>query len=262
MRPLRACVLPLLAILTMAGTSCASAPPRSLRFGRLDDAFEGAHVIDLAKCKIPSIVALREVVRIPPPGQPVLVKTFRRDRLPEVLRPAFPKPEVSGVTIAGRYVAIIQTEFSKEYDDILAHELVHAYITLASPKPLPVWFQEGSAVHFSIDKGWRFYGKPSESQRGVTIGRKVELPEFYKNKLQNFHYLIERVGKPRFYKWYKEAVLSGTVDARPLLGLKPTAERTPSRRSIPVWAVALAGLVVAGISAAGYLVMRRERDIW
>jgi hypothetical protein len=228
----------------------------------LDDAFRGAQVIDLAKSRVPSVVALREVVKIPPPAEPVLVKTFRRDGLPPAIRPAFSKPETNGVTIGGRYIAIIHTEFSKEYDDVLSHELVHAYISLASPKPLPTWFHEGSAVHFSIDKNWKFYGKPSDSQAGVMVGQKVELPEFYKNKLQNFHYLIEKVGKPKFYKWYREAVMTGVVNARPLLGLTPVAKRTPFTKAIPVWAIVLAGMVVAGISVAGYYAMRRERDVW
>jgi hypothetical protein len=252
----------MLFVLAIGISAAASTPQRFARLSGLDEAFEGAQAMDLAKSKVPSVVALREVVKIPPPDVPVLVKTFRRDSLPPALRPAFPKPEVSGVTIAGRYVAIIETEFTKEYDDILAHELVHAYITLASPGPLPVWFQEGSAVHFSIDKGWKFYGKPSDNQTGVTIGRKVELPEFYKNKLQNFHFLMEKVGKAEFYKWYREAVMTGNVDARPLLGLKPDEKPKAFRRPVPIWAIALVAAAVVGISAVGYLAMRRERDIW
>jgi len=252
----------LLLVLILVGLCAGSAQGQQFPADELDLAFRGSKTIDLSRCRVPSVVTLREVVKIPAPKEPVLVKSFRRAQLPPVLRPAFSKPEISGVTIAGRYIAIIQTEFSKEYDDVLAHELVHAYITLASPRPLPLWFQEGSAVHFSIDRNWKFYGKPSDKQIGLMVGRKVELPEFYKNKLQNFHFLIEKVGKPRFYEWYKKSVVTGEVNARPLLGLKEVAEPKTVRRSFPVWAVVLAVVVIAGLSLAGYYIMQREQDIW
>lgn len=228
----------------------------------LDDAFRGAQVVDLTKSNVPSVVKLRSAVKIPPPPESVLVKAFSRDQIPPAIQPAFAEPNVKGVTINGRYVAILHTEFSKEYDDVLAHELVHAYISLASPRELPKWFQEGSAVHFSTDKDWSIYAKPAGETGRVLVGRRVDLPNYYTNKLHNFHYLIERVGKPKFYKWYKEAVVTGTVNARPLLGLTATKERTTFRKPVPIWAIALAVLVMAGISVAGYYAMRREKDIW
>ena len=110
-----------------------------------------------------------------PASEPVLVKVFARNHLPPVLQPAFSRPGVSGVTIDGRYIAILQTEFRKEYEDILGHELVHAYVSLVSPKPLPFWFQEGGAVHLSMGKGRKFYGQPSKTEAHVTVGRVVEL---------------------------------------------------------------------------------------
>lgn len=251
--------------LLLAGALCWAVPPalaQTMDTSSLDSAFAGARTVDLTTSSNHSVQTLRDIIGIPAPREPVLVKTFRRDRMPEALRPAFETPQVSGVTIHGRYIAIIHTEFSKEYDDILSHELVHAYITLASPKPLPLWFQEASAVHFSIDKGSKFYGKPAEDQVGVMVGRKIELPEYYKNKLQNFHFLIEKVGKPRFYEWYRQAVVSGVVDARPLLGLERGTSRPAPRSTIPVWAFAVGAGIVLAVSIAGYYAMKRERDIW
>lgn len=197
----------LIIVATLAHASCVSAQDTAyVDNSVLDAAFQGAQRIDLATSKAPSVVTLRDKVKIPPPKTLVLVKTFKKESLPDVLQPAFAKPGVMGVTIRGRYVAILQTEFPKEYQDVLSHELVHAYISQASPKPLPFWFQEGSAVHFSTDKGWRFYGKPSDTQTGVMEGRIVNLSDTYKQKLQSFHFLIEKAGDKRFNEWFRETV--------------------------------------------------------
>jgi len=225
----------------------------------LEAAFRGARVIDLRTSKVPSVVTLREAIKIPPPSEPVFVKVYRREALPPVLRPAFARQGVTGVTIGGRYVAILQTEFAKEQEDVLSHELVHAYVTLASPKPLPFWFQEASAVLFSTGKARKFYGRPSKNDAGVTEGKIVYLDPTYKQKLQSFNYLISRVGKRRFYEWYRRAVLTGVVDASTLLR-EEVSGRASSKpgRPVPPWlwvAGAFAVLVVAGI---GFYAARRE----
>ncbi len=93
-------------------------------------------------------MTLRDVIKIPPPITPVLVKTFKRENLPEALKPAFPNPGVMGVTIFGRFVAILDTPFEKEREDLLRHELVHAYITMACPKPLPFSVSGGERCPF------------------------------------------------------------------------------------------------------------------
>ena len=247
----------LLAALT-AGSVRAQLVRGALDLSDLERAFAGGQVIDLAVSKASSVVTLRDVVKIPPPEEKVLVKTFDKESLPEVLKPAFSKPGIMGVTVARRYVAIIRTPLHKEYQDVLNHELVHAYISLASPQPLPFWFQEGSAVHFSSDKGRKFYGQAAKP--GVVVGRVVELPDTYKQKLQSFHYLIEKVGKKRFYEWYRNAVITGEVDARPLLGLKKAIESGPvrARRPFPIWLAVAIGLVVVVILLVGYYSTRRE----
>ena len=158
----------LLAVLAAASACFAS----NADDGRLRAAFAGAQVVDLRTCQVSSVVTLREGVKIPPPTQSVLVKTFKRDALPNALKPILGNPGVTGVTISGRYVAIINTGFSDEQRDILRHELVHAYITLASPKPLPFWFQEGSAVYFSTDEGRKLLLRPLvQQQRGDAGGQ-------------------------------------------------------------------------------------------
>lgn len=236
----------------------ASAPSPRLDPSALDRAFAGAEEVDLRTSTVSSVVKLREVVGIPPPETKVLVKTFKRDSVPAALAPVFAKPGIAGVTIGGRYIAIIHTDLHKELEDVLRHELVHAYITMASPQPLPFWFQEGSAVHFSTDKGRKFYGQPSEENPGMMVGKSVELTDTYKQKLNNFHYLINKVGKDRFYEWFRDAVETGEVDARPLLGLPTDEEPGPASftRPFPVWLGVVIVLVVLAVAVAGYYSVR------
>jgi hypothetical protein len=225
-------------------------------------AFEGAQRVDLRTSQVSSVAKLRDVVRIPPPSDPVLVKTFKRNELPAVLKPAFAKPGVCGVTIAGRYIAIIHTDLYKEHQDILRHELVHAYITLASPKPLPFWFQEASAVYFSTGKARKFYGQPSQDQVGVMIGKTVDLDPVYKQKLQSFRYLAEKSGEKKFYGWIRDAVVSGTVDARRLLDT-PTEVARPRaefRRPLPVLWIAIGVVVVVAVIVIGFYASRRDEE--
>ena len=217
-------------------------------------AFAGAKKIDLRTCEVKSVATLRDVVKIPPPSTPVLVKVFKRGSFPDALKPIFADPHLMGVTIGGKYIAILYSDFQKEYTDILRHELVHAYITLASPKPLQFWFQEGSAVYFSTDKERKFYGKPSDTQTGVMVGKTVELNDQYKQKLQSFHFLIDKCGEKKFFEWYKNAVETGVVDARPLLGLKPLGPEPAKEASkpFPVWLMAVGvGVVLVIVTVIG-----------
>ncbi|MDH7602802.1 MAG: hypothetical protein QHI38_11710 [Armatimonadota bacterium] len=226
-------------------------------------AFEGAQVIDLRRSRISSVVVLREVIKIPPPPVPVLVKSFRRDHLPPVLKPTFSRPGVCGATILGRYVAVLETGFDKEFEDILRHELVHAYITLASPKPLPFWFQEASAVMFSTGKVRKFYGKPSDTQPRMIVGKIVELDPTYRQKLHSLDYLLEKAGRQRFYRWYRKSVMTGQVDPQELLGTERRErehERTAST-SLPAWLWLGGAGVVVVILAVGAYVSRRVGEV-
>lgn len=250
----------LIAVAALASVRCSLASlPTSYDVAALGAAFQDAERVNLSTSMVPSVVKLREIVKIPPPSTIVLVKTFNRDSLPAVLQPAFQNPGVAAVTIGGKYVAVIHTDLKKEYDDVLSHEMVHAYISLASPKPLPFWFQEGSAVHFSTDKARKFYGQASKDQIGVMVGRTMELNEDYKRKLQSFHFLIEKAGEKKFNAWFRDAVTTGTVNPRPLMGLSETPSKTHhSTKRFPPWLIgAIVGIVVAVI-LIGYHVARRD----
>ncbi|MGQ9764836.1 MAG: hypothetical protein ACUVRI_08115 [Armatimonadota bacterium] len=224
----------------------------------LREAFRGARVVDLRTSEVSSVVTLRDVVKIPPPSTPVLVKVFRKNELPPVLREVFVRPGVSGVTIFGRYVAILETEFRKEQEDILRHELVHAYITLVSPRPLPLWFQEASAVMFSTGKSRKFYGKPSETYPRMIVGKLVELHQLYSQKLHSFEYLLERAGKKRFYSWLRSCVVTGEVDPGVLLDENKAHVGTVEKKGIglPVWLWFVVGTVVVVVLILGFYLTR------
>ena len=259
-RAIRAGLLSL-ALTFIAVLGAESSTPTRFRESDLEAAFQGAEEVDLATSKVSSVVTLREVVGIEPPVTSVPVKTFEREALPSVLKQAFAKPSIRGVTINGKYIAIIRTKYPKEYQDILRHELVHAYITMASPERLPFWFQEASAVHFSTDKTRKFYGQPSETQVGVMEGHVVDLTPTYKQKLQSFHFLIDSVGKEKFYEWYKQAVETGNTDARPLLGLTPESEAESGfKKPFPIWLGVVMGVVVLVVAVIGYISSKHGGD--
>ena len=260
-RVIRAALLSLVVTIIVVLGAESSTPVRFWE-SDLEAAFRGAEAVDLARSEVSSVVMLREVVGIEPPPTPVLLKTFKREALPKVLKPAFSKPGIAGVTINRRYVAIIHTKFRKEYQDIVRHELVHAYITMASPERLPFWFQEASAVHFSTDKGRKFYGQPSKTQVGVMEGHVVDLTPTYKQKLQSFHFLIDSVGKEKFYEWYRHAVETGNTDVRSLLGLEPEgeAEGPGFKKPFPVWLGVLIGVVVLVVAVIGYISSKHSSD--
>lgn len=244
-----------LALLLCAGVCPAAA-------GALDRAFVGAEKVDLRTCEVSSVVALREKVGIPPPETTVLVKVFERDSLPIVLRPSFANEGAQGVTINGRYIAILKTELRDEYQDILRHELVHAYITLASPEPLPLWFQEGSAVYYSMGKDRKFYGQAVKDKPGMVVGRTVELPNSYKQQLQTFNYLLETVGEKNFNAWYKQAVMTGNVNPKSLLGIE-SQEKTDAKKRRDrsrLWLAYILGGGVAVALAIAFIASRYERE--
>ncbi len=227
----------------------------------LDEVFRGAQIVDLRTSKVPSVVTLREQVKIPPPAEPVKVKAFVREKLPSLLEPIFEKEAVRGVTIAGKYVAILKTETDAEYQDVLSHELVHAYVTLVSPEPLPFWFQEGSAVKFSTGAARRIYATAPPPDSDLLMGRVVEVDPTYKQKLQSFNYLIDKVGKQEFYDWYRRTVETGVVDTSSLLrrGTPPPAYPLQSSRPVPSWIWILAAGVIAVIILIGYRSSLRHR---
>jgi len=119
-------------------------------------------LIDLATTDDPAIIKLRDVVGVPPPEGYVFVRFYSdRQQLPDLLKPIFADPNIAGVTILTRYIAIPGAVSSTATDQLLwsrsisktvSHELVHAYVN-ATLQPeridqLPLWYHEGLAIYF------------------------------------------------------------------------------------------------------------------
>lgn len=220
-------------------------------------------VYTLSTSSISSVVKLRKLVKIPPPAGFVYVRKYDSEAsMPPVVQQAFTSMKrtdsahIEGVTMHGRYIALLNLDFHQELEDNLAHEMVHAYITLASGNRLPQWFQEAAAVYFSIDDDRMFYNKNSNP----AVIKDMRLPEDYKGNLHLFQYLEDKLGKDKLYEFVRKAVETGNPDARTALGLKPASpEPQPSKTSIPVVPIAVAVVVIGGI--IGWIAWQR-RETW
>ena len=211
----------------------------------------------LSTSNVSSVIKLRERVKIPPPPGFVYVKKYKSVQvMPPIVAVAFQQlspsegARVEGVTILGRYIALLETEYHDELVDNLSHEMVHAYLTCAARSKLPKWFQEGAAVYFSTGKESTLYGKT-----GVPNMKQVTLPEDYKRKLHSFQYLEDKVGRARLFDYIRNAVKTGNTDVRPMLGIHDINPPTPK----PIWiAVLVVGLVAITLFTFWYISYRRE----
>ena len=213
----------------------------------------------LATSNVKSVVKLREWVKIPPPPGLVFVKKYPAvSAMPPEVADAFrsvatsEKGEVRGVTMKGRYVALLQTPYHDELVDNLAHEMTHAYITLGSKGELPRWFQEGAAVYFSIGKESRLYGRTGDPRM-----KQVTIPEDYKRKLYSFQYIESKLGRKGLFEFVRRSVVTGRADPRAALGLGP-ARQSPKR---PLWPAAVVGAGIAIVLIVGWLISRRS-ETW
>jgi hypothetical protein len=241
-------------------------PPEYEQLGSqaaLAAAFLDGDVYLMSTSSISSVVSLRKSVKIPPPSGFVYVKKYDSEAsMPPIVRQAFTSMKrtdnahIQGVTIHGRYIALLNSDFHRELEDNLAHEMVHAYITLASGNRLPQWFQEAAAVYFSINDDRMFYNKNSNP----AVIKDMRLPEDYKGNLHLFQYLEDKVGKEKLYEFIRKAVETGNPDARTALGLKPAGSKPqPRETTIPVLPIVLAVLAIGGI--VGWIAWQR-RETW
>ncbi|MBI2844477.1 MAG: hypothetical protein HYX78_13865 [Armatimonadetes bacterium] len=216
----------------------------------------------LSTSKIKSAVKLREWVKIPPPPGFVYVKKYAStSAMPPIVEDVFDQlassemqARVQGVNIRGRYIALLETEYHDELVDNLAHEMVHAYLTLASGVDLPSWFHEGAAVYFSIGKESRLYGKTGDPKI-----KQVTVPESYKRDLYSFDYIERKIGRKKLFEFVKESVETGQVDARAALGLNPLEKPDgPDYRRVALAAAIGVGTILLLIVA--WLVSRRQEN--
>ena len=218
--------------------------------------FLGGDTYLLATSNVGSVVKLRELVKIPPPPGFVYVRKYAsKSSMPPEVAEVFAEladsegSKVRGVTINGRYIALLETEFHNELVDNLSHELVHSYLMLAARTDLPKWFQEGAAVYFSTGRESGLYFKTGDPRI-----KEVTIPEDYKRKLYSFQYIEDKAGREKLFAFIRKSVETGRVEPPMALGLGQ--ERRPPRHRL--WPMLL---IVAGIAAAlviTWLIFRRD----
>lgn len=164
-------------------------------------------LIDLATTDDPAIIKLRDEVGTPPPEGYVFVRFYSdRQQLPDLLKPIFADPNIAGVTILTRYIAIPGAVSSTATDQLLwsrsisktvSHELVHAYVN-ATLQPeridqLPLWYHEGLAIYFSGS---------GETDTIVTPYYTLQItsPADYRQYEVNFKYLEAHLGKENLHR--------------------------------------------------------------
>lgn len=173
-------------------------------------------LVDLRTTTDPAIVALREQAGVPAPRGLVFVRSYRsREAMPPLVREAFADPQVAGVTILSRYIAVLAEDSTSWSDQALqsktlpvtiSHELVHAYVnaSLASKHVgnLPTWFNEGIAIYFSHS---------GENHSLMAFGNSLIItsPADYQQYELNFKYLEAMQGRARFLQLIRQSILNG-----------------------------------------------------
>jgi transcription elongation factor Elf1 len=119
-------------------------------------------LVSLASSTDPGVAKIRDEAGIEAPDGYVFVRSYAsREAMPGLVRRAFESPEVAGVTILSRYIAVLAEDKKtwpqralqlQTLPETASHELIHAYVnsTLGQSKlGLPAWFSEGLAIYFS-----------------------------------------------------------------------------------------------------------------
>ena len=160
-------------------------------------------MINLASSDDPAVTAIRQKVGIaPPPGYVYVRFYYTRDAMPDLVKQAFANPDVRGVTIFTRYVAVLADNSAVQLNALpktVSHELVHAYLKsvqgVGNMDAFPLWYDEGMAVHFSGSS------EPSciyTTRDGISGTSCETSPENYVQYGANLAYLENKLGEAKF----------------------------------------------------------------
>jgi hypothetical protein len=168
------------------------------------------YLVNLATLQDPAVISLRQKVGIPPPPGFVYLRLYyTRQAMPDLLQLSFTNPDVKGVTIFTRYVAVLAEKSelqSKSLPKTISHELVHAYLkSVQGVKDLdafPLWFDEGMAIHFS---GSSLPSCVYTDYGTGTLTSCTDSPQDYLQYAANFDFLESKLGQARFMKLVKQS---------------------------------------------------------
>ncbi len=160
---------------------------------RPSPAGESVRIVSFKESDDPALIRLRTGVGLPPPKGGAVVRTYRTiDEMPEAIRALFGR-QAAGITYLSRFIAMwIAGRSDEEVQDILSHELVHAYVMATMGQDslrLPDWFHEGAALYVSGGKTQYL----SHSDYGST--RVSWSPRKYNEWRRVFQYLDASLGQ-------------------------------------------------------------------
>ncbi|HEX3046883.1 MAG TPA: hypothetical protein VHY08_19165, partial [Bacillota bacterium] len=116
---------------------------------------EELSIVNYAHSNNKALQALREEVKILPPKGGAIVRVYKNKLvMPPPIRDLF-QGNIQGFTHWRRFIAVNKVRKSpEELENIISHELVHAYIfsALGADDTLPKWFTEGVALYLSNTK--------------------------------------------------------------------------------------------------------------
>ena len=215
-------------------------------------------LVDFAKSRIRVLQVLRDELGIPPPAGHAVVRIFEPgDPIPEPVNEFHrASPEIAGVSFGGPYIAIFNADSG--LDDVMAHELVHAYLSTVLGRAaarLPSWFQEGVALNLSRTP------MASTASAGPDFGLSVLTAQYQEYK-HVFDRLETRFGRKRYLALIRECVLQRSE--RPMLSATASQDYAELRRFADAWAFADVRryllMLAAGVTIAfGNFVRRRRR---
>jgi len=170
-------------------------------------------LISLSLSDDPAVVQIRDEANIKPPDGYIYVRFYSsKQAMPDIVKTAFSREGIAGVTIFTRYIAVLspiesdwqqQALQSQTMPKTISHELVHAYLnSILGSKSftiLPKWYSEGTAIYFSKSVGSNVSIAPDLTIRTIS-------PEDYKQYDLNFRYLEARFGRKHLLALIKESV--------------------------------------------------------
>jgi hypothetical protein len=218
-------------------------------------------LVDLAESDDPGVQQLRDEAGLPPPPGYVFVRSYTsRQAMPPRLQAIFADPQVAGVTIYTRYIAVLDERQPSLQQELLrrrvlpgtvSHELIHAYIhssiSLEDLGRLPKWYNEGLAIYFSGS------GENHTLLTPNSILVQTTTAEYLVYK-RNFDYLEARLGRQRFLELIRRSVeerqpdlLYTALDIPDERYLEMFARAWKQRQERQAQALSLAAVVLIGL---------------
>jgi hypothetical protein len=207
----------------------------------------------------PGVAKIRDEAGIEAPEGYVFVRLYdSREAMPAPVGRAFQSPEVAGVTILSRYIAILAEEKNtwaqralqqRTLPETTSHELIHAYVnSIISPLEidLPAWYSEGLAIYFSGSEIVHTIITPNFSIRSTSSAE-------YQDYNIIFKYLEAELGREELLERIAQSIQA--ADPSRLyqdLGISSDQELASQARA---WSQARNNLGRGGIVAAAFLVV-------